>query len=133
MDNFLKDFQGPLATLRVNITCVSRPHVRTELLCAGYQTRHLTVQASLVLVTTCLACKVNTIIWLLTTAILSALNMSITTLYIVIISITRYRDIDRGFVERTISWRPYIIRYRVRTHVSRVHCSHTAAAASASD
>ena len=54
-------------------------------------------------------------------------------LYIVIISITRYRDIDRGFVERTISWRPYIVQYHARTHVSRVRCSHTAAAASASD
>jgi len=52
---------------------------------------------------------------------------------VVIISITRCRDIDRGFVERTISWRPYIVRYRARTHVSRVRCSHTAAAASASD
>jgi len=52
---------------------------------------------------------------------------------LVIISITRYRDIDRGFVQRTISWRPYIVRYRARTHVSRVRCSHTAAAASASD
>jgi len=51
----------------------------------------------------------------------------------VIISITRYRDIDRGFVERTISWRPYIVRYRAQRHISRVHCSHTAAAASASD
>jgi len=51
----------------------------------------------------------------------------------VIISITRYRDIDRGFVERTISWRPYIVRYHARTHVSRMRCSHTAAAASASD
>jgi len=51
----------------------------------------------------------------------------------VIISITRYRDIDRRFVERTISWRPHIVRYRARTHVSRVHCLHTAVAASASD
>jgi len=51
---------------------------------------------------------------------------------LVIISITRYRDIDRGLVERTISWRPYIVRYRARTHVSRVRCSHTAAAAAAS-
>ena len=25
---------------------------------------------------------------------------------LVIISITRYRDIDRGFVQHTISWRP---------------------------
>ena len=49
---------------------------------------------------------------------------------LVIISITRYRDIDRGIMERTISWRPYIVRYRARTHVSRVRCSHTAAAAS---
>jgi len=48
---------------------------------------------------------------------------------LVIISITRYRDIDRGFVERTISWRPYIVRYRARTHVSRVRCSHTAESA----
>jgi len=78
MDNFFKGFQGPLATLRVNITCVSRLHVRTELLCTGYQTCHLTVQTSLVLVTTLLVCKVNTIIWLLTTAILGALEMSIT-------------------------------------------------------
>jgi len=54
-------------------------------------------------------------------------------LAVVIISITRYRDIDRGFVKCTISWRPYIVRYRARTHVSRVRCSHTAAAASASD
>jgi len=54
-------------------------------------------------------------------------------LNVVIISITRYHDIDRGFVERTISWRPYIVRYRARTHVSRVCCSHTASAASASD
>jgi len=55
------------------------------------------------------------------------------TILVVIISITRYRDIDRGFVERTISWQPYIVRYRARTHrthVSRVRCSHTAAAAS---
>ena len=52
---------------------------------------------------------------------------------LVIISITRYRDIDRGFVERTISWRPYIVRYRARTHVSRVRSSHTAVAASACD
>jgi len=52
---------------------------------------------------------------------------------VVIISITRYRDIDRRFVERTISWRPHIVRYRARTHVSRVRCSHTAAASSASD
>jgi len=52
---------------------------------------------------------------------------------VVIISITRYRDIDRGFVERTISWRPYIVRYRSRMHVSRVRCSHTAAAASVSN
>jgi len=51
----------------------------------------------------------------------------------VIISITRYRDIDRGFVKRTILWRPYIIRYRARTHVSRVCCSHTEAESSASD
>jgi len=54
-------------------------------------------------------------------------------LEIVIISITRYRDINRRIMERTISWRPYIVRYRARTHVSRVRCSHTAAAASASD
>jgi len=53
--------------------------------------------------------------------------------WLVIISITRYRDIDRGFIERTISWRAYIVRYRARTHVSHVRCSHTAAAASASD
>jgi len=33
---------------------------------------------------------------------------------LVIISITRYRDNDREFIERTISWRPYIIRYRAR-------------------
>jgi len=52
---------------------------------------------------------------------------------LVIISITRYRDIDRGFIQRTISWRAYIVRYRARTHVSRVLCSHTAAAASASN
>ena len=52
---------------------------------------------------------------------------------VVIISITRYRDIDCRFIQRTISWRPYIVRYRARTHVSRVRCSHTAAAASASD
>jgi len=51
----------------------------------------------------------------------------------VIISNTRYRDIDRGFVERTISWPPYIVRYHSRTHVSHLRCSHTAAAASASD
>jgi len=51
-------------------------------------------------------------------------------IHLVIISITRYRDIDRGFVERTISWRPYIVWYRARTHISRVRCSHTAAAAS---
>ena len=53
--------------------------------------------------------------------------------WVVIISITRYRDIDRGFIERTISWRRYIVRYHARTHVSCVRCSHTAAAASASD
>jgi len=53
--------------------------------------------------------------------------------YVVIISITRYRDIDRGFVQRTISWRPYIVRYRARTHIWSVRCSHTAAAASSSD
>jgi len=51
----------------------------------------------------------------------------------VIISITRYRDIERGFMERAISWRPYIVRYRARTHVSRMRCSHAAVAASASD
>ena len=51
---------------------------------------------------------------------------------LVIILITRYRDIDRGFVECTISWRPYIVRYRARAHVSHVRCSHTAAVASAS-
>jgi len=51
----------------------------------------------------------------------------------VIIPIARYRDIDRGFVKRTISWRPYIVRYHARTHISRALCSHTAAAASASD
>jgi len=52
---------------------------------------------------------------------------------LVIISIRRYLDIDRGFIKRTISWRPYIVRYRARTHVSCVRCSHTAAAASVSD
>jgi len=31
---------------------------------------------------------------------------------LVIISITRYRDIDRRFIQRTISWRPYIVQYR---------------------
>ena len=62
-----------------------------------------------------------------------AVSARIYMLTLVIISITRYRDIDRGFVKPTISWRPYIVRYRARTHVSRVRCSHTAAAASASD
>jgi len=38
------------------------------------------------------------------------------TKWLVIISITRYRDIDRGFVKRTISWRPYIVRYRPCTN-----------------
>ena len=54
-------------------------------------------------------------------------------LVVVIISITWYPNIDRRFVKRTISRRPYIVRYRARTHVSRVRCSHAAAAASASD
>ena len=61
------------------------------------------------------------------------LSSSSTAFQVVIISITRYRDIDRRFIQRTISWRPYIVRYRARTHVSCVRCSHTAAAASASD
>jgi len=52
---------------------------------------------------------------------------------LVIISITRYCDIDQGFVKRTISWRPYIVRYRARTHVLRVCCSHTEAESTASD
>jgi len=43
----------------------------------------------------------------------------VTSCRLVIISITRYRDIDRGFIDRTISWRLYIVRYRARTHVSR--------------
>jgi len=52
---------------------------------------------------------------------------------LVIISIARYRGIDRRFVKRTKSWRPYIVWYHARTHIFRVRCSHTAAAASAPD
>jgi len=59
--------------------------------------------------------------------------LAIIAINLMIISITWYHDIDRGFIERTISRQPHIVRYRARTHISRVCCSHTAAAASASD
>jgi len=49
----------------------------------------------------------------------------------IVYTISRYRlRIQRAY---DILWRPYIVRYRARTYVSRVRCSHTAAAASASD
>jgi len=32
------------------------------------------------------------------------------------------RDIDCGFVDLAILWRPEVRQYRAQTHVSRVHC-----------
>jgi len=37
------------------------------------------------------------------------------------ISITQYRNIDRGFIDLTISHHPKIARYRAQTHISCVH------------
>jgi len=39
------------------------------------------------------------------------------------ISITRYRDIDRGFINLATLRHPEIERYHKGTHISRVHCS----------